>query len=799
MQRPGVCVVVTGVGSFSAIGKNSDEMAQSLRAGRSGIGPITLFDTANLKVRHAAEINYDPNACFSAEEQAHLDRTTQFALIAAREAVADSKLDFSQLAPERIALITGVCSGAFPLPDVADMPEVDRAIREISHVRTVQTAKVAKELNIHGLQASISTACASSTTALAYAFELLQAGKADVALVGGADGLLYLTFAGFYALGAMPPEPCSPFSTNTGVSFGEGAGFVVLESLERAQKRGSKIYGEIAGYGCTGDAYHITSPHPSGEGLRRAMEEALLRSEATVDDIDYVNAHGTGTRDNDTAESLAVSDLCNDKRTPPPMSSTKSFYGHTLGAAGILEFITCLLAARDGFLPPTLQFVTARPGCDLDYVPNQARKADVNFFLTNSAAFGGVNTVVAGRLVPRATKKARDISRIVITGIGIVSPAGCGVQEFREALAGNNPQFSKPDRFDVSDCTSKYAGLVRNFKPRQLTPTLDVRRLDLLNQYASVSAGLAYTDSCLSTCAVNPERIGSVLALAAGPVGTTALFEKDLEEKGIEGVGAKYFPAVVMSTVGGQVCQTLSLKGINSTIADGVGAGLVGAIHAFEMLRASKKEDQIIVVAPDEISKRLFRTLDLVGLMPAEASDMKPYQANSQGFVLGEGSVALVLERLESAKARGARIYAEILGCGSTCDTRNALDPNIDGKWIEKCMSTALRDAHTAPNEIDFAVGLGSGIPIYDEVEQASFEAVLGRSVPLSSPVTLLGLGLASSGAAALAMGAMGLFDKKVYLQSAGNKNAPVSFRKSLVFGSSEIGNRSAMVLGIPE
>jgi 3-oxoacyl-[acyl-carrier-protein] synthase II len=794
MRRLEVCVAVTGVGAFSSIGKNSMEMAESLRAGRTGLGLISLFDTTNLKVRHAAEIDYDATLYFSPEEVDQLDRTTQFALIAAKQAVADSQLDLSEIPADRIALITGVCSGAFPLPETQALNEEQRARCEIGHVRTVQTSKVAKQLNIHGLQASISTACASSTTALAYAFELLQAGKADVVLVGGADGLLYLTYAGFYALGAMPAEPCSPFSTNTGVSFGEGAGFVVLERLERAQRRGAKIYGELAGYGSTSDAYHITSPHPSGEGLRRAMEEALSRSEATVDSIDYINAHGTGTRDNDSAESLAISGLCEGKRTAPPVSSTKSFYGHTLGAAGILEFITCLLAARDGFIPPTLQFSAARPGCELDYVPNHARPAVINFFLTNSAAFGGVNTVIAGRRVPRPRQRQREIARVVVTGIGIVSGAACGIADFRRALAANDPRFPAPDRFDVSDCTSKNAALIRDFKPRQLTPTLDVRRLDLLNQYASVSAGLAYNDACLTTYPVNPERIGSVLALAAGPVGTTELFEKDLEAKGVAGVGAKYFPAVVMSTVGGQVCQTLSLKGINSTIADGVGAGLCGAVHGFEMLRSGNKEDQIIVVAPDEISRRLFRTLDLCGLMPSEAADMRPYQPSSKGFVLGEGSVALVLERLESAQARGARIYAEILGYGSTCDARHPLDRSVNSEWLKKAMSSALADAGTDASEIDFAVGLGSGLPFYDLAERAAFASVTRDSISISSPVSLLGLGLASSGAAALALGALGLFDRRIYLQSVGG--TPASFRKSLVFGGSEMGNNTAIVLG---
>ena len=405
--------------------------------------------------------------------------------------------------------------------------------------------------------------------------------------------------------------------------------------------------------------------------------------------------------------------------------------------------------------------------------------------------------MVAGRRIPVQIKPSREVSRIVITGIGVVSSAACGLAEFRSALNENKARFSKVERFRVDDCRAKLAALVRDFKPRQLTPTLDVRRLDLLNQFACVSAGLAYSDACLTTRPVNPERIGTVLGLAAGPVSTQEAFEKNLSEAGVEGVSAKYFPSIVMSTVGGQVCQTLSLKGINSTVVDGVGAGLPAAIHAFEMLRASDREDQVIVVAPDEISRWLFRSLDLLGLIADPAEGIGPYHRASKGFVLGEGSVALVFERLESAQARGARIYAEILGYASNYRTSSIFEQSVDSDWISKCISDALRDADTNPSDIDFAVGLGCGRPAYDFAEKAAFESVLGESIPVSLPNSLLGMGIAGSGAAAIALGALGLTDKKVYAPAPGNLNKPAFFRKSLVFGGSEKGNNSALVLGL--
>ncbi len=185
----------------------------------------------------------------------------------------------------------------------------------------------------------------------------------------------------------MAPAPISPFSEGIGVSFGEGAGFVVLESLSRARARDARIYGEFLGYGLTGDAHHVTSPHPAGEGLKRAMARCLERAGMEPQQIDYINAHGTGTRDNDTAETQAVAALFNGY-TVPPVSSTKSYFGHTLGAAGILEFIVSILAMKEGFIPPTINFETARPGCELDYVPNQPRAGTIRAFVSNSAASG---------------------------------------------------------------------------------------------------------------------------------------------------------------------------------------------------------------------------------------------------------------------------------------------------------------------------------------------------------------------------------------------------------------------------
>jgi 3-oxoacyl-[acyl-carrier-protein] synthase II len=389
-------IAVTGIGIVSPIGGSVEEVVTRLRAGVGAIEPIRSFDTTGLDFQHAAEIGEPlPREL----DGVPLDRTAALGVVAAERAVADATLDHAVWDETRVALVVGICAGGSkdrsgPAAVGAGRPaEAAEGFLAASHF--AQTAAIARRLSVHGASLTISTACASSGSALAHGWDLLRQNRADVVLAGGADAFSFFTYAGFHALGAMAPAPASPFSVGLGVSFGEGAGFVVIERLPAARSRGAKIYGLLLGYGVTADAYHMTSPDPSGEGLSHAMASAVESAGVPLERVDYVNAHGTGTRDNDLAETLAIKRLFGEGRSIPPVSSTKSFFGHTLGAAGVLEFIVSLLAQQQGFIPPTINYQGARPGCDLDYVPNQARSGRVRVFLSNSAAFGGVNVALA--------------------------------------------------------------------------------------------------------------------------------------------------------------------------------------------------------------------------------------------------------------------------------------------------------------------------------------------------------------------------------------------------------------------
>ena len=813
-------IAISGMGVFCPLGASLPELLHNIREARCALKQIQCMDTKGLKIQHAAEIEgYVPRRYFSDAQAEEFDRTAQFGILAARSALEHACLNLAGFAADRVSLVMGVCAGgqggvdpkSFHNGRIHAKPDPGKFL---SSAQYVQTDIVGDTLGLHGPRVTLSTACASSATALAYAYEVLQAGKADIVLAGGADAFSLSTYAGFYALGAMAPQPCAPFSFPIGVSFGEGAGFVVLERMKDALERNAAIYGQLVSYGASSDAHHITAPHPAGEGLCRAMRLAVTRSGLQREQIDYINAHGTGTRDNDTAETLAIRQLFDGAASIPPVSATKSYFGHTLGAAGVLEFIVSLLCCNDGILPATLNFNEPRPGCDLDYVPNRARPQRVNYFLSNSAAFGGVNTVLLGssrencRPRPRPERHRDDVC---ITGMGIISSVGLSPEQFAESLRSRRSGAELIDRFDTTEYRCKRAALVRDFNPKRLLPWLDVRRLDALNQYAAVAAGIAFKDACLQSSRVPEERVGVVVGLTRGPVTTQQHFLESLEKDGVENLPAKYFPAMVVSTVAGQVAGLLKLKGMNSTVVDGTTAGLQALIHASEVLRLDDSQDAIVLVAADEIGSSFFHAFQGSGLLADGGGDrgecLCPYDPHAAGTVLGEGAAALVVERVASARKRGARIYAEIRGCGQAADACPNSTLEREGVWFTRAMEKAMDESGLELDDIGFIYGHGRGLQQYDAREIKAVRRLLnGRSIPVSCAVGNTGLAEAACGLFSVAAALLSLKNGEAYpIATAGVLPQGLAFVQDearvgqyshcLVVGGTEHGNNAALVL----
>lgn len=388
-------VAVTGLGVVSALGPDAKSFEAGLRAGRSGIAPLTLFDTAGFRATLAAQAP-EPAPPVDADKLATASRPDRFGLQAAFEAVAHAGLDARALADAAVVFGTG--TGGLATTEAFVKDGGGPASLLVPHQPASVTDLVARHLGARGPRTTIMTACSSSATAIGYAADRIRLGHVDVALAGGAEGLTRLTYAGFGCLRATAPgdEPCRPFDAERkGLTLGEGAAVLVLEEYERARARGATILAVVAGWGITADAHHMTAPHPEGDGAARAMQMALDDAKLSPDAIGYVNAHGTGTPHNDAAETLACKRVFGARAPSVPVSSIKSMVGHTLGAAGAIEAAASVLSLARGFLPPTVHLRTPDPAFGLDYILGAARTIEVEALLSSSFAFGGNNTVLA--------------------------------------------------------------------------------------------------------------------------------------------------------------------------------------------------------------------------------------------------------------------------------------------------------------------------------------------------------------------------------------------------------------------
>ncbi len=402
-----ISIAVTGLGLVTPIGLGHETVWPGLLAGRSGFRPVASFDTARHSAHVGAEVlGFDPSAWVRRLPLESVGRASQLAIAAARLALDDAGIDaagFSDEQAERIGVAMGTTSGEpLEIERLDDLMMADRlgelggelAGRYPCHLIA---AHVASELGFAGPNQMIPTACAAGNYAIAHALETLRAGRADLMIAGGADSFSRITYTGFAKLGAIAPDFVRPFARNRkGMIPGEGAGVIVLEPTERARARGARIYAEIAGYGLSCDAHHMTAAHPEGDGPARAMERALASSGLTAAEVSYVSAHGTGTPTNDKLETLAVHRVFG-AGPRVPVSSIKSMIGHTMGAASGIEAAVCALAIHEGWIPPTMNFDEADPECDLDCVPNQARQIPVEVAMNNAYAFGGNNASVIFR------------------------------------------------------------------------------------------------------------------------------------------------------------------------------------------------------------------------------------------------------------------------------------------------------------------------------------------------------------------------------------------------------------------
>ena len=704
---------VTGMGVCLPMADSVDGLRRAILAGRHGMAGVDRFDASPFKGRIASMFPAAANDRAPAVLRPWADRTAFYAVRALREAKAHAGLRWSHYAPERIAVLLGTSnSGIERLEEIAraeSMTGPDRrklAATSIAHVANVVSVLAGAK----GPRVTFSSACASSTAAVGHAMDLIRDDRADLVVVVGADCVSHGIMAGFNSLGALSATRTAPFSEPVGITLGEGAGVFVVENGAKAAARGARPVAEIAGYALSGDAYHATSPDREGRGIEAAVRMALSDARLTVDDIDFVSAHGTGTEANDAAESQAMARLFGGT---VPVSSSKSFLGHTLGASGIIEMIATIAVAQERKIPPTVNHSGLRAGCaDLDYVPNLPRAHAVRRFACNNYAFGGNNASTIIDLEPgKAVLREAAARPVAITGMGVVSALGQGYAPFEHGL-GCGHAFGIAEE----DATRPVAR-VRDFAFSDPRMRAFVRASPMV-RFAIEAAG----EATRGLDAGQAAACGLIMGVVNAAQRNMERFLESVSGDTPELASPQHFSMTTMNAIGGQVAIAHGLKGYSTSLAGGWAAASYGAT-----LVGRGRQERVVVAGCDEVTPSL---LDFYAAMNGLMRTSRARAFDGlDGFNHGEGAGALMLESLDGARERDVEVLAVVSAVAEAQDPRLA-GGRRDGAGLARAVAQCLARAGTDAADIGAVVTAGSWTAAAQRAERTALAAVFGAEVP---------------------------------------------------------------------
>lgn len=719
-------VVVTGVGAITAQGPTAKALWNGVKAGRVAIRAVQQMPMDGFQTRLGGEVQ---DGVLPQHDYRHppefRDPVIDFALKAAEEAVENSGVDVSAVPAERWGVVMGTCNAGLVSAEKWYRDRLSGASPDPGLLQLVTPQALAEAVGgafgAQGPVLSIDTACAAGANAIGYAADLIRSGQADAVLAGGSDAFSDILFAGFNSLQSLSPSPAAPYSGDRqGLSLGEGSGMLVLMREDVARQNGAPILAEIVGYGLSADGYHPTAPHPEGLGASRAIRSALGAAGISPDQVRYVNSHGTGTPKNDPAETKATRKGLGTAADTVAVSSTKSMIGHLLGAAGAVEGIVTVKALDEQIAPPTANYREPDPECDLDYVPNVARPLGMEVAISNNFAFGGANAcVVLARSGSTATPPpSPELDHVVITGIATLTSAGTDPDEVWNAFAAQQATVQAEDSVQVGRVA---------LDPGEFLSPRERRRMDRLGIFAVVATSKALRDAGIEITDDNRNRIGVIFGTGVGPMESMEKFALPLFQEGVEAANPAVFPNTVYNAAGGQVAMHVGTVGPASTVTAGHAAGASAICYASDLV-ASNKADAMIAVAADTLTDTVIEGYKELGLLSGE-----------DGFALAEAGIALVLERASQARARGARIYGEIVGYGIASDGQGVASFDPEGDGLERAMRVALDRADVSPEAITAVWSLASGHRAGDMAEQAAIDRLFGKEVQVLAPKRLFG------------------------------------------------------------
>ncbi|QUL55898.1 beta-ketoacyl-[acyl-carrier-protein] synthase family protein [Paenibacillus tritici] len=748
-MRNGTQCVVTGLGSICANGADTELFWNNSVNGHCGIKPISTDKLACDIPGWYGEAEESIPLARSGKKVRRMDRTSLLCMKAVEEAIIQSGIEFSKTDRRRVGVVMGSCTGG---PGSAEhyLTRLRNGKRlspyEVLNIPIHAIAGyVAGYYDLNGSVTNIANACAAGAMSIAYGCDLIRYGLADVVIAGGADAFAKLQFGGFYALKALDASPCSPFSRSEGISLGEGAGVLIIESLQHAADRGADIVAEVLGYGITSDAYHITAPRPDGEGQITAIHLALDEAGLSTTDISYLNAHGTGTPLNDTAEQTALRAVFSPEDIS--ISSTKSMIGHCLGAAGSLEAVITIKALQNQQIPPTIHFNSDKKS-RFNFVPNTAQNVSIEYAMSNSFAFGGNNaSLIFGKNTHNNVNKSLPNVKVYITGLGIISSQGDDIHTYWKNM-------NEADKGEVQSCLVPDTYLASE----GISPAY-TRRMDRLSKLLLFSGLRAIKDSGLEMDEERQRDTGLIVGTSDGPADEIRSFLEQLLAKGIQSGSPMLFPNTVYNAAAAQLSIHQRIQGCNMTVTNGISSGMDCISDSFEIVK-SNRHQVMLAAGVDEYSDTIHQLYDTLRALNrhTDTSLSKPYAFTGKGFSLAEGAATLVLESEDHAYSRGASLYAEVAGYGRSYQycTPGKVDPEaaaLDHAILQACAMSGI-----LPENIEAIVGFANGDSLIDGMELCSYARVFGRraqDIPVYAIKSRLGEGRAGISSLQVAHAAM--------------------------------------------
>lgn len=746
------------MGILSSLADNIADFRQALLSKQCGVTDSQRFsqwfeNARAAEVLHEIDYSAIPEDILGTQDNASL-----WAYKVSKDALTQAALVDDHACLENTGLVIGVSSAGTE----AFLPLFEQRIQDFSLKKAIYSggfssccASVSTLLGLKGGTELVATACTASPNAIGIAFDFIQNGKNKTMLAVGTEPIYLPTFAGFYALNVMHPESCTPFSGRSGMSIGEGAGAIVLEEYEHALARGATIYGEILSYATSCDAYHETGPDPRANGAVQVMNKALQNAGITPEQVDYVNVHGTGTEANDRIETLAMKKVF-PAIEPLPVSSTKSFFGHNIGAAGIVELIGCLVTLPQKHLLPTLNFTVPRANCDLDYVPNEFREKEVSIFMKNNYAFGGNNCCMIVGTKPGLTPTTSYLAkRVAITGMGAVSAIGHSINgmlehiwsqkdavELSPVMFYEDTLAEAKELLDVLNETGQFAAQqnelkfrtfqVQNLEPRKHLRRYDPRKATRGSTFALISL-MEALNNAQRKIKRDGEELGLVMGMTRGPQETTYKYLQSLKPDPRK-VRTSEFPGSLMNAIATFCGISEGIKGYTTTLANGQNATLGALAYGYEIVR-QQLQPQVLVGGADEYFPSMSLYMDAMTQkvqMALDASEYQIYGQNPQGFVPGEGACILLLEDLDAATIRNVEVQAEIIGYGKSNSNSyfdaQQIEEKIDAMAL--AMRRALCDAGVTAEEIDLVCGTTNGATESVQVELGAIHQIFQNDNP---------------------------------------------------------------------